>query len=335
MRRGKHPPQSLWAPAGGGRAADGGDRVDSAATRPVTAYLQEVLMAPNPPPVGVAHLTLLRLSPPELVVTAAQAGFDFVGVRVKAATSGEHEYPMAPGSAMSKETLLRLEDTGLFVLDAEFVTLGPETGPDEWLAALEAAAALDARTISVVSNDADRGRFTDTLGRLAADAQPFGVLPTLEPISYNAVSRVEDAAALAEAVGCAVLLDALHIQRGGSSLDAVRALDPALIPVVQLCDGPLELPDSLDVPDELPLGMTTDGSARQGEARALRQVPGEGEFPLLGLLAAIPPETPLSVEVPSARLQAKLSPLEYAVRNHDAARRLVEASRSTRHPGGA
>ena len=59
-------------------------------------------------PLGIAHLTLLALSPPELVTTAAEAGFDFVGVRVKAVTDGEHQYPMAPGSPMSRETLLRL-----------------------------------------------------------------------------------------------------------------------------------------------------------------------------------------------------------------------------------
>ena len=46
-------------------------------------------------PIGIAHLTLLRLSPPELVTTAAEAGYDFVGIRVKAVTEGEHQYPMA------------------------------------------------------------------------------------------------------------------------------------------------------------------------------------------------------------------------------------------------
>jgi hypothetical protein len=281
-------------------------------------------MTPNQPPVGIAHLTLLELRPPDLVATAAAAGFEFVGVRVKAVTAGEHEYPISPGSPMSKETLQRLDDTGLFVLDVEFLSLGPQTGPDDWLPALEAGAALDARTISVVSVDEDRSRFTDTLSRLSADATPFGILPTLEPISYNAVSRVDDAAALAIATGAAVLLDALHIQRGGSSLDDVRALDPALVPVLQLCDGPLVLPDSLDVPAELPLGMTTDGSVLKTEARALRQVPGEGEFPLVGLLAAVAPGTPLSVEVPNVRLQAELSPMEYAVRNREAVRALLE-----------
>src|SRR6185312_13753740 len=94
------------------------------------------------PPIGIAHLTLLALSPPELVSTAAEAGYDFVGVRVKAVTEGEHQYPMAPGSPMSRETLLRLSDTGLTVRDVEFLQLRPDTGPDDWMPALEAGAAL-------------------------------------------------------------------------------------------------------------------------------------------------------------------------------------------------
>ena len=104
-------------------------------------------------PVGIAHLTLLRLSPPELVTTAAAAGYDFVGVRVKAVTAGEHQYPMAPGSPMSRETLRRLDDTGLRVRDIEFLTLRPDTGPDDWRPALEAGAALGASTFSVVGVD--------------------------------------------------------------------------------------------------------------------------------------------------------------------------------------
>ena len=56
-------------------------------------------------PIGIAHLTLLRLAPPELVTVAAAAGYDFVGIRVKAVTDGERQYPMEPGSPMSKETL--------------------------------------------------------------------------------------------------------------------------------------------------------------------------------------------------------------------------------------
>ena len=72
--------------------------------------------------------------------------------------------------------------------------------------------------------------------------------------------------------------------------------------------------------------MTADGSVLQVEARALRQVPGEGEFPLAELLAAVPVGTPISVEVPNAGLQAQLSPVEFAARNLRGVRSL-EASR--------
>ena len=282
------------------------------------------------PTIGIAHLTLLALSPPELVSTAAEAGYDFVGVRVKAVTEGEHQYPMAPGSPMSRETLLRLSDTGLTVRDVEFLQLRPDTGPDDWMPALDAGAALGASTFSVVGVDPDRARLTATLARLTADAAPYGIRPTLEPISYQPVSRVADAAAVARAAGAAVLLDALHIQRGGSSIADVRALEPSLVPCLQICDGPLATPESLELPAQLAPGattgvlfdgMTADGSVLQVEARALREVPGEGEFPLTELLAAVPPGTPISVEVPNATLTARLSPVEFAARN----RRGVEA----------
>lgn len=277
------------------------------------------------PPIGIAHLTLLALSPPELVAVAAQAGYDFVGVRVHRVTPGEHQYPMRPGSPMSRETLARLADTGLQVRDIEFLTLAPDTAPADWRPALEAGAALGARTLSVVGVDEDRSRLTDTLAALTAEAAPYGIRPTLEPISYQPVSRVAEAAALARAAGAAVLLDPLHIQRGGSPLDEVRALEPELVPCLQLCDGPLETPTHIDLPARLPLGMSAAGSPRHVESRVQRQVVGEGEFPLAELLAAVPAGTPISVEVPHARLQARLSPVEFAAHNLRAVHALLAA----------
>jgi sugar phosphate isomerase/epimerase len=269
--------------------------------------------------IGIAHLTLLRLSPPELVTTAAEAGYDFVGVRVKAVTPTERRYAMEPGSPLSRETLARLRDTGIEVRDIEFLPLGPGTGPADWLPALEAGAALGARTFSVVGVDEDRARLTDTLARLVADAAPYGIRPTLEPISYQPVSRVGEAAVIARAAGSAVLLDALHIQRGGSDLGEVRSLEPDLVPLVQLCDGPLVLPPVLD----LPPGTPAEGSARHVESRVQREVVGEGEFPLADLLAAVPPGTPVSVEVPHARLAARLSPGELAAHHLRAVQALL------------
>ena len=259
---------------------------------------------------GVAHLTLLNLTPPEVVATAAQAGFDFVGLRVKAVTANERAYPMDARSPMLAETRLRLADTGLVVEDIEFLPLTAEVTADDWMPVLESGAALGATGLTVAGADPDRGRLTDTLARLTADAAVHGIRPLIEPISYQPLSSIPDAAALARATGAAVLVDPLHLQRGPSSVDDVAALEPSLLPVAQLCDGAA-----------LPPGPTVED--RLTEARRARRVIGQGDFPLDRLIAALPAHIPLSVEVPDAALQAQLTPREWAVLNARALRELL------------
>jgi len=275
------------------------------------------------PPIGLAHLTLLHLTPPELVTIAARAGYDFVSLRVRPATDGERQHPMAPGSPMSRETIRQLEETGLFCNDVEVLLIRPEIGRDDWLPALEAGAALGAGGLVCSHGSSDWDRFTETLGALVEDARGYGIRPALEPVSYFPISRVSQAAEYATATGAAVLLDALHVFRGGSDLDDVRALDPHLISFVQICDAPRETPVTLDVPASLPLGMTTDGSVLQVEARALRKVPGEGGLPLVEFLRLLPAGTPVTIESPAADVQATLSDLEFATRNLTAVRTLL------------
>ena len=59
---------------------------------------------------GLEHLTLLGVSPPDLVSTAAQAGFSAVGLRISPATDGERPWPVSPGSPMLAETVRRYDD---------------------------------------------------------------------------------------------------------------------------------------------------------------------------------------------------------------------------------
>lgn len=264
--------------------------------------------------IGIAHLSLLHLEPYELVDIAAQSGFDFVGVRVRGATPSEVMPNQAPGSAMSNSTIARLEDTGVRVRDIEFLSLDGSTGREEWLPMLEAGAALGASTINLAGQDADSARLSDTLAELVGDAAEFGIVPALEPISYNSVSTVEQAGAIASSAGAYIMLDPLHIQRGGSTPADVARLDSRLIPVLQLCDGPFDVPNSIEITGTLPRGMTADGEPRKVESRAYRLPPGEGEFPLSALLRAVPTGTPLSLEVPNAPLVAELGALGYAKR---------------------
>lgn len=264
------------------------------------------------PEIGLAHLSLLHLEPDELVRVAASAGFSFVGVRVRGATPAETIADMSPGSAMSNAVLQAMEDTGVRVRDIEFLSLDGNTGRDEWLPMLEAGAALGASSLSLAGQDPDEARMIETLSALVADAAAHGIVPTLEPISYNEVATVAQAARIAAAAGAAVMLDPLHIQRGASPLTDVATLDASMIPVVQLCDAPLMTPEHIEIDGPLPRGMTAEGEPRKVESRALRLPPGDGELPLAELLRITPAGVPLSVEVPNATLLARLGDLGYA-----------------------
>lgn len=265
--------------------------------------------------VGIAHLTLLSLTPPELVAAAAVAGADFVGIRVRAVTAQEPAYDMSPGSRLSTETLARVAETGVTVRDIEFLPLTASVTREDWLPALEAGAALGASAFTVTGADADRVRLLDHLAALADDAAPFGITPLLEPISYQPVRRVDDAAQVATAAGAGIMLDSLHIARAASPLADVAALDPALIPVVQLCDAPALAPGDPSNPADVP--------ALQYEARVERMVIGEGELPLADLLRVAPTGVAVSVEVPSGTLTAQSTPQEFIDRNVRAARQLI------------
>ncbi|WP_417218375.1 sugar phosphate isomerase/epimerase family protein [Arthrobacter sp.] len=274
---------------------------------------------------GIAHLSLLQLDPADLVRVAAEAGYQFVGLRVRGATPTETWPDQRPGSASSRATVAALRETGLRVRDIEFLSLDGHTGREAWLPMLEAGAAFGADTLNLAGQDADASRLTDTLAQVVSDAADFGITPALEPISYNAVSTVRQAASIAGAAGARVMLDPLHLQRGGSSIADVKALDPSQIPVLQLCDGPVATPERITVGSPLPRGMSADGEPRKVESRALRLAPGLGEFDLKSLVRTVPAGTPISLEVPHVDLASELGALGYARYLHDETMRLLKS----------
>lgn len=276
--------------------------------------------------IGVAHLSALALEPHEFIHAASDAGFDFVGLRVLPATPTEVMAPVHPGSAAFVAAERALAETGLRVLDVEFLPLRADTSREQWMPALEAGAGFGAKGFTVTGADDDEARLTDTLGALASDAREFGILPTLEPISYNAVSRVDQAARIARAAGAGVMIDALHIVRGDNPLSDVAALDPQMLPLAQLCDGPLQIDPDLAVDVPLPRGMSAQGSPRMLEARAVRSAPGDGEFDLAGLLNALPADVPLSLEVPHAYRERELGAVGWLRALREATARVLTAT---------
>lgn len=283
--------------------------------------------------VGIDHLTMLDISPPELVTIAREAGFDAVSLRVAASTSGEEPWPMTPGSPMLDKSIRRLEDTSMHVFAVEVLRIGPETKREDYEFILEAGARLGARYVTVNSDDPDIGRACETFATLTADALSYDLRPLIEPIIYTQVSNLDEAIYVAErSDGGGILLDTLHFQRYGGRIEQLRSVDPRLLAYVQVCDAPLTPPSGLPRPRKLPRGQSTDGSDLQLESRAMRLLPGDGELPLVEFLAALPVVTPVSVEAPVLSLRETLAPIEFARRARRAVEGVISAARVRSEP---
>lgn len=256
-------------------------------------------MSKNQQQLGLAQLSLLRTSPPELVRIAAEAGFDFIGARVRQVTEHEHPYDLAPGSPMLAETLRAVSETGVVVRDIEFLLLDGSDQRTAWLQMMAAGAALGASSLTVASALADTAELTRILARMTEDGREFGITPTLEVISYQAVNSLPLAARIAAEAGCQVVADTLHLSRIGTPESELRE-HAAMIPLLQLCDGPLVAPVDRD-------GLVT-------ESRSERMVPGEGDFALARMVAALPATLPISVETPSDATLARIGEQAWANR---------------------
>ncbi|WP_248760392.1 sugar phosphate isomerase/epimerase [Pseudarthrobacter sp. SSS035] len=274
-------------------------------------------------PLGLAQLSLLNTAPPDLVGIAAEAGFDFIGVRVRPVTPAERPYDLQPGSPMLRETLVRMRDTGVTVRDIEFLLLDGSDQREAWLRMMEAGQALEASSLTVAGADPDAARLVHTLARMSEDGREFGITPALEAISYQPVASIAKAADIARQAGCHIVVDTLHFNRYNGAgpvrqREELRA-NADLVPLLQLCDGPAERPTSRET-----LVI---------ESRSEREVPGEGEFGLAEVVAALPDGLPVSVETPSDRRVAELGELGWARRLKSGLDAVLAEAGTLRKPG--
>jgi sugar phosphate isomerase/epimerase len=277
-------------------------------------------------PISLAHLTVLDTTPPELVTVAAGAGFRTIGIRLTATLSvGVPPYmdEMLRGGPMLRETLRRLESTGVSVLDTEFLRFEPDQPvgiPDGFL---EVSARLGAKNVLVMSAEPEEGRTLERFGALCDRAAAYGLQVCLEFAIYTGVRTLAHAAemvARSKRPNASVLIDALHFSRSGGWPSHVARVDPSLLRYAQICDAGPDMPAPTDAPNLI------------REARTGRLLPGEGVLPLKELVAALPESATLAIEAP-CRETAHLPALERARRAHRALSQLVERVEERRHGG--
>lgn len=236
---------------------------------------------------SLAALTVLELSPVEMVVCAADAGYSHVGLRLVPATDNEPRWDVVGDTAMVREVAAALADTGIQVLDVEILRLRPDTDVHDFAAMLETGARLGARHVLVAGNDPDEARLSARLAALCELAAPLQLSIYLEPMPWTDARDFMQAARIV--ADCAqpnagVLIDPIHFDRAGNHAAQIASVPAERLAYAQFCDAPAERP--------------TDLAGLLHQARTERLPPGAGGLDLRGILAALPAETPLSLEIP-------------------------------------
>lgn len=236
-------------------------------------------------PLGLGHFTFLDLAPAELIRLARQSGFDFVGLRF---------HPLAPGgihylpAAQDISELRRvMEGEGIALYDIETVVIDRALDPRTLIPAMDAAATLGGRRVNTCADLFDG--LPDRFAQLCALAQERGLGVDLECMAWRGIDSPQACLELVDRSGApnaAYLVDALHHVRCGGTPQGIAAMPEGRVVSAQLCDAPSARPSATD--DLI------------AEARGGRLLPGEGALPLREIVAALPADTVISVELPSA-----------------------------------
>jgi sugar phosphate isomerase/epimerase len=249
---------------------------------------------------SLANLSVADAGPLELLDAAAAAGFDSVNMwlipppamaafTVKCGATS----PVVGDEALIREINRRVAASGVGIFQASCGWLSPAFDQSTAARVLDTMAQIGTRRVSLVGWDPDRGRLVAHLATLCAEAATYGIAVTLEVMPYSEVRSIADAANVLAAVAAPnldVLVDALHLARSGGTPADLRLLEPARIGCLQLCDAPAVAPPAEHLRDE---------SVNR------RRYPGEGDLPLHDLLAALPEEIVIEIEIPAAEHAAE------------------------------
>ena len=186
----------------------------------------------------------------------------------------------------------QLRDGAMQALDIEVIWIRPgrEVG-DAARRLIDIGGTLGARNVLVVSANPSLDDTKHQFAMLCECAAAAGMRVVLEFLMIAQVKTLAQAIEVVTDVdhpAGGILIDALHLARCGATAADVASIDRERLPYAQLCDGPARLEHS---DDDAYLVDALDG----------RCAAGEGELPLRDLLAALPDDVPLSLEVRSKR----------------------------------
>lgn len=200
------------------------------------------------------------------------------------------QWSLRENEALRREMIAMMRGRGVRLAIGEGCIIRAGVEVRNYAADLDLFASLGTSQISTVAMEPDAGRAKAQLAELVELAGQRGIGVLLEFAPPHSINHLGAAlAAIREIANPALRLtiDAMHFFRTGGSVADLATAQAAEIGYIQLCDAPLAPP----------------GGDYYKEASFNRRLPGEGELPLRALLAALPVDVPIGLEIP---MQARM-----------------------------
>jgi sugar phosphate isomerase/epimerase len=249
---------------------------------------------------GIEMLCVFGMPPVEYVHLTADLGCRYITTGLVGfaplKTLGYQPFSLRDDPGLRRELLAAMDDRGVSISLGEGLLIAPGVDVRSYAADLDIMAELQIPRINTVSLEPDRARTFDELAVLTGLAADRGILTSVEPVPGLAIADLPTAMAAVEHVGrdeISLLIDTMHVARSGAGADDLRSLPAERIGHVQLSDVPLR---------------STRQHNYAEEAMYHRMAPGEGELPLAEMLAALPGDRLVGLEVPMlSRAEAGVS----------------------------
>jgi sugar phosphate isomerase/epimerase len=261
--------------------------------------------------ISIEFITAFGMPPVDFVHLAADIGCRDIGMALAPMFASPLGYPawsLRGDRALQREVITALQERDVSISLGEGFLIWPgadvrDCGPD-----LDTMCELGAQCINMCSIDPDLGRSFDQCAALAEMADARGVPATLEFGPIFAIADLSTAFSVLRHAGrpaFRLLIDTLHLARASLGPTDIAALPPDTIGYAQLCDAKLAFTQQ----------------SYLDEARFERLVPGDGELPLVDIVAALPTDIVLGLEIP------RLSEAKAGIDAQKRIRRCVEATR--------
>jgi sugar phosphate isomerase/epimerase len=272
---------------------------------------------------GIEMLSVFGMPPVEYVNLTADLGCRYITAGMVGfaplKSLGYQPFSLRDDARLRLELLAAMDDRGVSISLGEGLLIAPGVDVRSYTADLDIMAELRIPRINAVSLEPDRARTFDELAVLTDLAAERGILTSVEPVPGLTIADLPTAMAAVEYVSreeISLLIDTMHVARSGAWPDDLRSLPAERIGHVQLCDVPLR---------------STKEYHYAEEAMYHRMAPGEGELPLAEMLAALPQDRIVGLELPMrSRAEAGVSAYDRLLPCVESARALLSRAAEIR-----